>query len=101
MKKKKPKVLYVLDTGTQTRAECENKKDTITQWLELLRNANDHWYVDIYFIYDGNVQWTVHNREIEFYINGKEIDMVDTKLVKRMGEFYYENKDELKRVLYL
>ena len=57
--------------------------------------------MDIYFIYDGDVQWAVRNREIEFYINGKEIDMVDTKLVKRMGEFYYENKDELERVLYL
>lgn len=99
---KKPTILYVLDTGTETWAECEKKENAYTMWCDILNNCWDHGYLDIYFLYNDNIEYYSAYREICFAVNWEELEREDYEKhwIKKMWEFIFTSKQELKTILF-
>ena len=101
------KIRYILDTGTQLFAECNNKEDTLRMGSELLLNENDHGYLDIYFIDNKKLDPEPISNLWEVAFIDNKGNLYDTweeweKIwVKKMWEFNFTSKKELKQLLYM
>ena len=99
---KKPIKLYILDTGTELFAECENKENAYTMGCDLLENCWDHGYLDIYFLYNDNIEYYWSYRELCFSVNWEELgeEEYEKYWIKKIWELRFESKEELKTILF-